>query len=217
MKVRGRESALLRQIARKNVDLEKVADRVARNPERIQGAIDGLNSDRADVKHRCAKALRIASQRRPEALYPFIDSFIHLLDVENRIMNWEGTIVIGNLATADTEGRIDRILNRYLAPISGPAMISAANSIAGAARIARAKPHLAGRIVVEILKVEHAEYKTTECRNVAIGHAINSFDLFFEQVEDKEPVIAFVRRQLANTRNSTRKKAERFLRKQGCV
>ncbi len=37
------------------------------------------------------------------------------------------------------------------------------------------------------------------------------FVKFFGQIEDKEPVIRLVKKQLKNTRNATRKKAERFL------
>jgi hypothetical protein len=50
-----------------------------------------------------------------------------------------------------------RILDRYFAPISGPVMVTAANIIGGAVKIARAKPALTERIVSEILKVEKVE------------------------------------------------------------
>jgi hypothetical protein len=36
---------------------------------------------------------------------------------------------------------------------------------------------------------------------------------FFNQIEDKDKVISFVKRQLDNSRNATKTKAERFLRK----
>ena len=65
----------------------------------------------------------------------------------------------------------------------------------------------------EILKVEQASYRTPECRNVAIGHAIQSFDRLFGQVKQKRPVLAFVTRQLDNPRPATRKKAEKFLKR----
>ncbi len=75
------------------------------------------------------------------------------------------------------------------------------------------KPELSDKIAQEILKVEKAKYQTAECRNVALGHAIKSFDQFFDQIEDKEPVIKLIKRQLKNTRNATRKKAEKFIKK----
>lgn len=54
---------------------------------------------------------------------------------------------------------------------------------------------------------------TPECRNIAKGKAVEAFDLFFDQIKDQAPVIRFVKRQLKNTRNSTRKKAEKLLKK----
>jgi hypothetical protein len=206
------ESQWLQQISQKESDKGRIALEVIKKPELLSGIIDGLGADKARVKYGCAKVLRIISDKAPGLLYPRIDHFIDLLDNDNNILKWEAIYVIANLAAVDTEGRFEAIFERYFAPIPGPALITAANVIAGAAKIALAKPHLADRIAKEMLKVEKAQYKTTECRNVALGHAIKAFDQFFDQIRDKGPVIAFVRRQLENTRNATRNKAEVFLK-----
>ena len=97
-------------------------------------------------------------------------------------------------------------------------MVTAANIIGSSSKIALARPELTERITHEILKVEKAKFEvhgkpSPECRNVAIGQAIDSFDEFFEQIDDKKAVIAFVKRQLKNTRKQVAKKSERFLRK----
>ncbi|OHB74684.1 MAG: hypothetical protein A2Z25_09430 [Planctomycetes bacterium RBG_16_55_9] len=127
-------------------------------------------------------------------------------------------MTVANLTTVDTENKFEAIFQKYYATIPGPAMITAANIIGNSARIALAKPELTGRIVREILKVEKGKYQSKgvpspECRNVVIGHAIDSLDAFFEQIDDKAAVIAFVKRQLKNSRKPVVKKAERFLRK----
>jgi len=207
------ESRLLEQIAQKESDKEEISLEVIEKPGLLPEIIDGLGADKACVRYGCAKVLRIVSDEAPELLYPRIDYFIDLLDSDNSILKWEGIYVIANLSAVDTEDRIEAIFDRYFAPIPGPALITAANVIAGAAKIASAKPHLADRIVRELLKVEKAQYKTTECRNVALGHAIKAFDQFFDQIKDNKPVTALVQRQLENTRNATRKKAEAFLKK----
>ena len=94
-------------------------------------------------------------------------------------------------------------------------MITAANIIGSSAKIALAKPELADCIAVEILKVEKAVYQTDECRNVAIGHAIKSFQRFFDQIKQKEPVIKFIKQHLINSRSGTRKAAEKFVKTYG--
>jgi hypothetical protein len=208
-----KDDNLLQLIAQKGSDKEIIAEDIADDPTRIAEVIEGLNNKKASTKYGCGKVLRIISERHPEALYPHIDTFIKLLDSDNNIMKWEGIHVIGNLACVDKGKKIDAILTRYLKPIQGPVMITAANVIGGAANIAAAKPYLAERIAAEILKVQHAKYATAECRNVALGHTLDAFELFFDKIKNKQPVIDLVTKQMDNTRNSTRKRAEKLLKK----
>jgi len=210
------ESTLLHRISQKNSNKEKIAKRVIKSPELIPELFRGIGNPKASIKFGCAKILRILSEQHPTALYSHMGFFMDLLDSDNKILLWDGISIIGNLAKVDKDKKIDVILDRYLSPIPGPVMITAANVIGGAAKIALAKPYLSGIITTAILQVEQAKYQTTECRNVALGHAITSLDLFYEHIEDKKTVIDFIRRQLNNTRNSTVKKAEMFLQKRGC-
>ncbi len=50
-------------------------------------------------------------------------------------------------------------------------------------------------------------------RQMESGHAIESFELFFEHLKKPQPVIEFVKRQLNNRRNAVKRKAARFLKK----
>lgn len=194
-----------------SADLTPLADRIACQPALLAEVFDGLRANRARVKFGCLKLLRRLSERRPAVLYPEFNRCAALLDSENKILQWGGLIVLGNLAAVDSQKRIERILNRCLKPISGPVLITAANAIAGAAKIARSQPHLADRIARALLRVERAKYATAECRNVALGKVVEAFDLFFDELRNKRPVLELVRRKLANRRNATRRKAAAFL------
>lgn len=206
-------SKLLRQIAKKEADKSRIAGRVIKNPELLSELLEGLSADKARIKYGCAKILRIISEKKPEILYPRFKFFIKLLDSDNNFLKWDAILVIANLAAVDSKNRFEKIFKRYFSPISGPVMITAANVIGGAAKISLAKPELTGRITKELLKVEKARYQTTECRNVALGHTINSFDQFFDKIRDKKPVASLIKKQLKNTRPGTRKKAEKFIKK----
>ena len=206
-------NTLQTEINDKSTTIEKLAVEVVRRVELLQEAFDGLGADTARVKYGCLKLLRIISEIKPDILYPEIGRLIRLLDSENNILKWGAIITVGNLAVVDSEKKIDRILDRYFQPISGHVMITAANVIGGAGKIARAKPQLADRIAQAVLQVEAANYQTEECRNVASGHAVESFDLFFEHLKQPQPVIEFVKRQLNNRRNAVKRKAARFLKK----
>jgi hypothetical protein len=178
--------------------------------EQVNELCDGLASPQARTKYGSAKLLCRLSEQDPGLLYPRFEFFAHLMEGETRILRWNSSRILGHLARVDSEGRIDKLLDRYLAPIAGRELIAAANAIQGAADIAAAKPHLADRIAREIVKVSHAHYATPECRNVAAGHAIQALDRFFEHIQKKAPVLAFVESQLKNPRPATRKKAEKF-------
>ncbi|MHC4166133.1 MAG: hypothetical protein ACYSWQ_04180 [Planctomycetota bacterium] len=204
-------SRLLKKIAEKDSDKDAIAQKVTGKPALLEEVYDALGAKEARVKYGCATVLRIISDTDPELLYPRFDFFAELLDSDNKIMQWQAIYVIGNLARADPRNKFEEIFDRYFAPIPGPVLITAASVIGAAAKIALARPEMTDRITAEILKVGHAKYQTAECRNVALGHAIKSFDQFFDQIEDKKPVLRLVKKQLKNTRNATRKKAERFL------
>jgi hypothetical protein len=178
--------------------------------EQVDTLCDGLASPEARTKYGSAKQLLRLSEQDPDLLYPRFDFFARLLEGETRILRWDSSRILGHLARVDSAGRIDALLDRYLAPITGHEMIAAANAIQGAADIALAKPHLADRIAKAIVKVSRAHYATPECRNVATGHAIQALDRFFEHIQKKEPVLGFVESQLKNPRPATRKKAEKF-------
>ena len=210
--------SILEQLGRKGADIAGIADRVIDKPDEITELIEALKVETRAVKFSYEKVLRLVSERRPELIYPYFDFFVRLLDSDNNFLKWGAIMTVANLTAVDVENKFEAIFRKYYAPIQGPVMITAANIIGGSAKIAPAKPELTQRITREILKVEKAEYinkgaLSPECRNVAIGQAIDSLDTFFDQIDDKARVIAFVKRQLKNTRKPVAKKAERFLRK----
>jgi hypothetical protein len=211
------KASILQQLKTKQIDVSTAAEQLIRSPDQISELVEALQTEKGSVKYACEKSLRLVSERRTELIYPHFDAFVALLDCENNFLKWGAIMTIANLTAVDAEGRFEALLDHYHAPIAGPTMITAANIIGSSPRIVRSKPHLAQRIAQEILKVEKARYKhhgspSPECRNVAIGHAIDAFDQCFDLIEDKTSVVAFVKRQLKNTRKHVAKKAERFLR-----
>jgi hypothetical protein len=187
--------------------------RSLRNQQAVEQLIDAVSSPMARLRLGAAKALRTLSEREPDLLYPHFEFFDTLRRSGNSVLRWNAMLVMGNLAPVDDDEKADAILDDYLAPIRGPHLIDAANTMRGATAMAVAKPHLADRIARAILEVEAAHYKTPECRRVATGHAINAFARLMPLVTDKSALQLFVARQLKNSRAATRKKAEAFLRR----
>jgi hypothetical protein len=200
-------------LGRKGADKDRLALAIIEKPKLLPEIFAGLVAEKASVRFACGGVLLALSERKPALLYPYWDRLVALLGDENTILKWGAIRTVANLASVDADHRFEAHFEQYFEPIPGPVMITAANVIHGGARIARAKPHLADRIAREVLKVQRASYQTEECRNVAIGHAVEAFDEFFDLIQEKKPVLRFVGKQLENTRNAVRKKAERFLKK----
>jgi hypothetical protein len=209
-------SNILQKIALKGSDKEQIAAEVAREPGgHVAALLEGLSAERPEVRFGCSKVLGLISSKNPALLYRHMDFFIAMLDHKNTFLRLDAARIVANLAAIDTEGKFEGIFDRFFAPIPGPALISAATVIGAGAGLAKARPELAGRISAEILKVAGARYATMECRNVALGHAIKSFDVLYDLTDDKASIARLVRKQLKNRRAATRKKAERFVRRHG--
>jgi hypothetical protein len=209
---------VVQQLGEKGVDIAAVVGQVIENPKHIPELIEALQTEKGTRKYAYEKVLRFVSERRPELIYPYFDVFVALLDSDNSFLKWGAFMTVAHLTVVDAENRFEALFEKYYAPITGPVMVTAANIIGSSARIALAKPALTERITREILKVQNAKYErhgrpSPECRNVAIGQAIEAFDQFFDQIEGKAAVLRFVKRQLANPRKPVVRKAERFLRR----
>lgn len=205
--------SLLQQIARKNSDKDKIAEKVIEDTNYLPELISGLQASEARIKYGSNKVLIKISEKNPTVLYPKLDFFVHQLDSENNFLKWGAIEIIANLCKVDSAHHFENIFAKYISPIHGHNMITATNTIKAANKIAGIKHDLAEKIAEEILSVENAVYETTECNNIVIGQAIATLNNLFPQLKSKKPVFEFVQRQLKNKRPATKKKAESFIRK----
>jgi len=205
--------SILDAVAKKKNKAEALAERVIRDPKSLPELLDGISSEKAGIKFKSAKILRIISEERPELLYPKWDFFEKLLGSENNIIKWNAMDVIANLARVDSRNRFDKIFRKFYGMLNEGSLITAAHVVENSWKIARAKPSLNSRITNELLKVEKIPLPTKECRNILKGHAIISFSEYFDLIKEKGRVISFARRELKNSRNATRSKAVKFLKR----
>jgi len=190
-----------------------IAGQSIKKPELLEEFFNGVFSKSPEVKFGSAKALRIISEKSPQLLYPRIDFFINLLDNENTILKWTALDIIANLTTTDTDNKFNRIFDKFYNYLNEGSLITAGHVVDGSGTIALSKPELVNRITEKLLKVEEVPLPTSECRNILIGKTISAFGMYFNKIENKDEIIAFVKRHLNNSRNATRKKAEKFLAK----
>lgn len=210
------ESELLRKLGSKSLTKKELLQKVRENPDLLPEVLNGVSSSKAAVRYGCAKVLMDLSQEQPERLYPYMDSFLALLDSKYRILVWNAMAIIANLATADKHKKFDAAFNKYYGFLNDEYMVTVANVVGNSAKIALAKPYLVQRITSELLKVENISttpHLTEECKRVIAEKAIESFDLFFDRIEAKDKVISFVKRYQNSSRRSLKMKADSFLKK----
>jgi len=210
------ESELLRKLGNKSLTKEALLQEVRENPDLIPEVLSGVSSSKAAIRYGCAKVLMDLSEEQPEKLYPYMDSFIALLDSKYRILVWNAMAIIANLARVDRDKKFDAVFSKYYGFLIDPYMVTVANVVGNSCKIALAKPYLVQKITSELLRVENISttpHLTAECKWVIAEKAIEFFDVFFDRIEAKDKVVSFVKRNQNSSRKSLRTKAGNFLKK----
>lgn len=172
-----------------------------------------LQSESPETKYCAAKNAIAISEVNPKRLYAHLPFFVRLLDGDNQVMKWTGIRVVGNLSQVDRSGRVTRLVPRLTGFLKSGNLITANNTIMSLTQVAKSKPALRADILAQLLKVERYRYETEECRNIVIGKAITAFGEFDDQIQGNRKIRNFLERQTHNTRNSTRTKAVKLLRR----
>lgn len=207
---------VLKKLGNKKLTKGKLHQMVEHNFELIPVLVEGMSSQKANIRYGSGKILMDLSEKYPEKLYPYIDSIFKLLDSKYRIIIWNSMAIIANITPVDTEKKFDTIFNKYSSFLKDEYMITVANTIENLGKIAKAKPYLIQKITKEILDVENIKltpHLTEECKKVIAEKAIGSFELFFENIEEKKKVLSFVEKQVESSRKSLRSKAAEFVKK----
>lgn len=209
-------SGLLRKLEDRSITQERLFRKIKQDLGLLPQVLEGTSSSKATVRYGCAKILVNLSDECPKKLYSFMGSFIDLLDSKYRILTWNALAIIANLARVDENKKFDVIFDKYYGFLNDAYMVTVANVVGNSGKIALAKPHLIDRITDELLKVENLSvtpHLTEECKRVIAEKTIESFDMFFDRIHNKDRVVSFARKQLGSSRKTLKAKAENFLRK----
>jgi hypothetical protein len=207
---------LLNRIGDKSIANNELLSAMKEHSEVLADIIEGTASSKPAIRYGCSKALMSFSAEYPEELYPYMDSFISLLDSKYRILTWNASAIIANLAQVDRDKKFDRIFEKYYSFLDDPYMVTVANVVGNSAKIALAKPYLLDRIVNELLRVENISvtpHMTEECKRVIAQHTIEAFDTLFDKTKDKDRVFLFVKEHLDSSRKTLKISAENFIKK----
>lgn len=210
------EIGLVKKLASKEITKQELLQKAEQNFELLLEVLQGVSSSKAAIRYGCAKVLMDLSEKYPEKLYPYMQTFIELLDSKYRILTWNAMAIIANLTKVDEDQKFDAIFEKYYSFLDDEYMVTVANVVGNSAKIALAKPYLVQRITDRLLRVNDISltpHLTAECKRVIVEHTIKSLSKFFEKIEAKAEVLSFVKGQLDSSRASLRKEAQNFLKK----
>ncbi len=204
---------ILADLAVKEADVESIAGGVPEDKEALSELLEGVLSRQDTIRYNSFKVLMILSKEHPELLYPDKwDFFVDLLGTDNTYHRQIGMQIIASLTRVDREQKFEELFEDYYGLLDDESVIPAAHLAARSGEIARAKPQLAGRITEKLLTIGETHHQPHR-RELVKASAIEAFDEYFEDAEDQDQIIEFVRDQLDSESPKTRKAAKRFLKK----
>lgn len=198
-------------LSEKGATVEGVAEKALKDEKTLSELLERLTSKENEVRENSFRVLLIISEEHPELLYPHWGYFSGLLSSENSYHRCIAVYMIANLTRVDTENRFDGISDEYLNLLNDKSVMVAGHLAVNLGKIAKAKPHLQAKITKMLLDIDET-YPRPERRDLMKGSAIEALSQYFEEAEDKERIIEFVREQLESTSPKTRKKAKEFLK-----
>ena len=210
------ENELLQKLVDKTITKEELLQKVIQDSDLIPIILNGVSSSKAAIRYGCAKVLIDLSEKYPERLYSYMNFFTDMLGSRYRILVWNAMAIIANLTKVDADKKFDAIFGKYYRFLNDEYLVTVANVVGHSGTIALAKPYLISRITNELLKVENISitpHLTEECKRVIAEKTIESFNMFFGKIEQKEKVLSFVKRHLNSSRETLRIEADNFLKK----
>ena len=194
---------------------EQQAERVARDtldgrtplPELLQQ----IRPDKASPE---AIALKLISEEKPEMLYDHWDFIADLMASDNAFVKFISIHALANLAAVDTEDKFEGTLDAYYDLLDDKSVMIASHVAGNSGRIGKAKPGLRARITQRLLDIDNT-HRDPGRKGLVKAYAIDSFDQYFEDAEDKGRITEFVTAQLQSESPKAIKRAKDFLKKWG--
>ena len=178
----------------------------------LRALLDGLVSKEDAYRYNCFEVLLQISEDRPRVLFPEWDRFIGLMRSGNAFFRSIALRLVADLTGADEEGRFEDLFDEYFGLLNDEKVMVARYLVQSASQVARQKPHLREKIAERLLDIDQTHH--AEGRKALIkADAVVFFETFFEELPDKEKVLAFVEAMLTCSSPKARKAAQTFLSK----
>ena len=202
---------MLSELKRKGTDIANIAVKALDDATLLSELFKGLQSKNDALRSNCFHVLHYISEKNPQRLYSQWDFFVSLLGSENAYHRLIAVRILANLTYADRDNKFEMLFDRYC-DLLNDSVIVAGHLAADSGTIAKAKPELRPQITQQLLSIDTTLQKHKE---LVKAYALDGLNEYFNEAENKETILQFVREQLTSSSPKTRNKAKQFLRKWG--
>ena len=192
-------------------DIENIVIKAIADEKLLSELLNGVLSKNEEIRFNNFQILLQISKVRPKILYFKWDFLVDLLMSDNHFHRYIAINLLANLASVDIYNKFEEIFDRYFSNIESNRTMVAGQAALNSGKIAKEIPKLRSKITNILLNIDKIHQgKQTELMK---AYAIEAFNEFIEEIEDKKNISIFVKRQLNSSSPKTKKVAKEFLRK----
>lgn len=196
---------------KKDIKIEELAKNAVDNHETLSEVLNGILSKNDTVRSNSFKVLLFISEENPKTLYPHWPQFEKMIKSHNNFHKYIAIYIIANLTVIDREDKFENISDDYFDIIERDKAMAASHAALNSGKIAISKPELHDEITDKLLNIDK-NHKGKQ-KELVKSYAIEALDNYFEESDDKERILKFVKAQLESKSPRTRENAEKFLKK----
>ena len=202
---------MISELNQKEAPIQDIALQAMQDDNILLEIINNLKVKQETIRYNSYKVLMKITEMNTERLYPYWDYFVEQIKGENTYWKCSGIHLITNLTKVDVAQKFERIFDQFYALLDDKSMIPAAYVAGVSGKIAKAKPHLQKKITEQLLNIENTHF-APDRRDLIKAGAIESFNEYFDEIENKQEIMDFVRGLQKCASPKTEKLAKEFVR-----
>ena len=192
-------------------DIEQNSKEAIDNPAYLKILLENILSKDDKVRLPIFQTLLTISEKYPDILYKHWEHFSKMLTSKNSYHQYIAIHILANITQIDSENKFDNIFETYFGILKQGKTMTSAHVIEKAGIVAKFKKQYRSKITSLLLNFENM-YKggQTELMKAAV---IQAFSHYFEEYNQKEEMIKFVKNSEKSSSPKTHKLAIEFLQK----
>lgn len=175
--------------------------------------LSALSSPDPKIKYGFAKELLEIAINEPYKLYSNFQDWVDLLDSEKNILKWTAIDILAYLSYVDKDNLVPAITSKLIEIFKQGSLITTNHCSFALLLIAKNKPEIKDKLIDEIVGLKDIEFDTEECKNIAIGKIIDYVMQNIDTFGYDKRIIRFIVDEFDNSRNATKKKVVKYMKK----